>query len=90
MNLTPAQRRLLQALNEIGVPSAAGFIAEKAGFSGKCGSPFGGAGRAPQWFGRVMKGMPPGLVLIFPRRRAPDAYAISELGRAALKENPND
>ena len=61
-DLTKAQKRALAAL--IDGPLPAGAAAERAGYSGRMGSPYGGAGRAPMWWGRMMKNMPDGLIQV--------------------------
>lgn len=76
MKLTPAQKRLLLALVNTTVdrPMTGSNAAWAAGYQGKGRS---GAGRAPQWTGRVMLNMPADLV----RQRGRDHW-LTDKGRA--------
>lgn len=59
MKLTSAQKRFLLALVDAKQPMTGSNVAWAAGYQGKGRS---GAGRAPQWTGRMMLNMPEGLV----------------------------
>jgi hypothetical protein len=81
--LTDAQTRALRALVTAG-PSTGGHLAVVAGYRGKAGSPYGGAGRAPMWWGRVMARMPIGLVRVYwdgPSQR----FEITDAGRLEIE-----
>lgn len=82
--LTTVQCRALRVLAE-NPGGAAGFLAERAGYAGKTGSPYGGAGRAPMWWGRIMANLPPGLVRRYVDGRS-TRYVLTEAGRRALEE----
>lgn len=59
MKLTPKQLQVLTVLFEAGRPMTGSNLAFACGYQGKGRS---GAGRAPQWTGRMMLNMPTGLV----------------------------
>ncbi len=79
IKLTDAQHRLLTALADAGShglrPGEAAF---RAGYQGKGRS---GAGRAPQWTGRVAANMPPGLMA-----HCKQGWKITPRGLAVLTE----
>lgn len=79
VKLTPAQKRLLLALvnTTIDRPMTGSNVAWAAGYQGKGRS---GAGRAPQWTGRVMLNMPADLV----RNKGRD-YWLTDKGREIAK-----
>ncbi len=80
--LTAAQRRALLALSDS--PGAtASRLADLAGYQGRSGTAHGGTGRAPQWWGRFVLLMPPGLVRRYYVGRS-TRYELTEKGRAAL------
>jgi hypothetical protein len=80
MKITPAQKRMLLALLDAGMPLAGGELAFRSGYKGNGRS---GAGRAPQWSGRVMLHMPEGLIRdgFFSFSRTIRLYELTERGR---------
>lgn len=79
MKLTPAQKRLLLALVNATIerPMTGSNAAWAAGYQGKGRS---GAGRAPQWTGRVMLNMPADLV-----RHSGRNYWLTDKGREIVE-----
>jgi hypothetical protein len=63
-------------------PQPGGAAAERMGYKGKTGGAYGGAARAPMYFGRALKSLPAGLVERYYSGRA-TMYRLTPLGVAA-------
>jgi len=65
-------------------PQPGGAAAERMGYQGKIGSAYGGAARAPMYFGRAFKSLPAGLVERYYSGRT-TMYRLTPLGVAARR-----